>query len=35
MNNDSVSFALNDEQKEIQLLAREFARKEIAPQAEH
>ncbi|HIP72238.1 MAG TPA: acyl-CoA dehydrogenase, partial [Anaerolineae bacterium] len=34
-NNDSVSFALNDEQKEIQLLAREFARKEIAPQAEH
>ncbi len=34
-NNDSVNFALNDEQKEIQLLAREFARKEIAPQAEH
>ena len=33
--NNSVSFALNDEQKEIQLLAREFARKEIAPQAEH
>lgn len=36
MNTDStVNFALNDEQKEIQQLAREFARKEIAPQAEH
>jgi acyl-CoA dehydrogenase len=32
---DSVSFALTDEQKEIQLLAREFARNEIAPVAEH
>ena len=31
----TTSFALTDEQKEIQLLAREFARKEIAPAAEH
>ena len=34
-NNETVSFALTDEQKEIQLLAREFARNEIAPVAEH
>jgi acyl-CoA dehydrogenase len=33
--NGTVSFALTDEQKEIQLLAREFARNEIAPVAEH
>lgn len=30
-----VGFALTDEQKEIQQLAREFARNEIAPVAEH
>ena len=35
MNNGTVNFALNDEQKEIQLLAREFAKNEIAPVAEH
>ncbi|MCB9419462.1 MAG: acyl-CoA dehydrogenase family protein [Ardenticatenaceae bacterium] len=34
-NNETVSFALTDEQKEIQLLAREFAKNEIAPVAEH
>ncbi len=33
--NSSVSFALSDEHKEIQQLARDFARKEIAPVAEH
>jgi acyl-CoA dehydrogenase len=31
----SINFALTDEQKEIQLLAREFAQNEIAPVAEH
>jgi len=31
----TVNFALTKEQQEIQLLAREFARKEIAPHAEH
>jgi acyl-CoA dehydrogenase len=31
----TVNFALTNEQKEIQMLAREFARKEIAPKAEH
>jgi acyl-CoA dehydrogenase len=31
----TVNFALTDEQKEIQQLARDFARKEIAPKAEH
>lgn len=33
--NDSVSFTLTDEQKMIQQLARDFARKEMAPVAEH
>lgn len=33
--NGTVNFALTAEQKEMQMLAREFARKEIAPQAEH
>lgn len=33
--NNSVSFRLNEEQKMIQQLARDFARKEIAPAAEH
>jgi acyl-CoA dehydrogenase len=33
--NGSVSFGLTDEQKEIQLLAREFAQNEVAPVAEH
>jgi acyl-CoA dehydrogenase len=33
--NGTVNFALNDEQREIQLLARDFARKEIIPVAEH
>lgn len=31
----TVNFALTKEQQEIQLLAREFARKEMAPHAEH
>lgn len=31
----TVNFNLTSEQKEIQMLAREFARKEIAPKAEH
>ncbi len=31
----TVNFGLTAEQKEIQLLAREFARREIAPHAEH
>lgn len=31
----TVNFGLTNEQKEIQQLAREFARKEIAPNAEH
>lgn len=34
-NNSTVSFGLSDEHKEIQQLARDFARKEIAPVAEH
>jgi acyl-CoA dehydrogenase len=34
-NNSSVSFALTEEQKEIQMLARDFAKNEIAPVAEH
>jgi acyl-CoA dehydrogenase len=33
--NGTVNFALTDEQKMIQQLAREFAQKEIAPVAEH
>jgi len=33
--NGSINFSLTDEQKEIQLLAREFAKNEIAPVAEH
>ncbi len=33
--NDSISFNLNEEQKMIQDLARQFARNEIAPVAEH
>ncbi|RMG90606.1 MAG: acyl-CoA dehydrogenase [Chloroflexi bacterium] len=33
--NGTVNFALTDEQKEIQMLAREFAKNEIAPVAEH
>lgn len=33
--NGGVSFGLTDEQREIQLLARDFARNEIAPKAEH
>jgi len=33
--NGSVNFALTDEQREIQMLAREFAKNEIAPVAEH
>jgi acyl-CoA dehydrogenase len=34
-NNSSVNFSLSEEQKMIQQLARDFARKEIAPAAEH
>ncbi len=34
-NNSTVHFALNDEQKMIQQLARDFARNEMAPVAEH
>ena len=33
--NSTVNFALNDEQKMIQQLARDFARNEMAPVAEH
>ncbi len=33
--NDGISFGLTEEQREIQLLAREFAKNEIAPKAEH
>lgn len=33
--NDGVSFGLTEEQREIQLLARNFAKNEIIPQAEH
>ncbi len=33
--NGSINFALTDEQREIQMLAREFAKNEIAPVAEH
>ncbi len=33
--NDGISFGLTEEQREIQLLARNFAKNEIAPQAEH
>ncbi len=33
--NNGVSFQLTPEQREIQMLAREFARNEIAPAAEH
>jgi acyl-CoA dehydrogenase len=33
--NGTVNFALTEEQKEIQMLAREFAKNEIAPLAEH
>ena len=32
---DSINFNLSDEHREIQRLARDFARKEIAPKAEH
>jgi acyl-CoA dehydrogenase len=32
---DSINFCLSDEHREIQRLARDFARKEIAPKAEH
>ena len=32
---DSINFSLSDEHREIQRLARDFARKEIAPKAEH
>lgn len=35
MTNSTVNFALNDEQKMIQQLARDFARNEMAPAAEH
>lgn len=34
-NNSTVNFSLNDEQKMIQQLARDFARNEMAPMAEH
>jgi len=34
-NNSTVNFSLNDEQKMIQQLARDFARNEMAPAAEH
>ncbi|MCA9942653.1 MAG: acyl-CoA dehydrogenase family protein [Ardenticatenaceae bacterium] len=34
-NNSTVNFSLNDEQKMIQQLARDFARNEMAPVAEH
>lgn len=34
-NNSGTSFGLTDEQREIQQLARDFARNEIAPVAEH
>ena len=34
-NNSTVNFALNDEQRMIQQLARDFARNEMAPVAEH
>lgn len=33
--NGSINFSLTDEQKEIQMLARDFAKNEIAPVAEH
>jgi len=33
--NHNINFELTDEQKEIQLLARDFAKKEVAPVAEH
>jgi len=33
--NDGISFGLTEEQREIQLLARNFAKNEIAPKAEH
>ncbi|MCA9874282.1 MAG: acyl-CoA dehydrogenase family protein [Anaerolineales bacterium] len=33
--NDGISFGLTEEQREIQLLARNFAKNEIAPRAEH
>ncbi|MEZ4516634.1 MAG: acyl-CoA dehydrogenase family protein [Chloroflexota bacterium] len=33
--NESISFQLSEEHKMIQKLARDFARNEIAPQAEH
>jgi len=32
---DSINFGLSDEHRDIQRLARDFARKEIAPKAEH
>ena len=32
---DGINFALNEEQKMLQALARDFARNEIAPVAEH
>ena len=32
---DSINFTLNEEHKMIQKLARDFARNEIAPKAEH
>jgi acyl-CoA dehydrogenase len=35
MSENSFGFALNEEQQMIQNLAREFARNEIAPVAEH
>ncbi len=35
MSNNTVNFSLNDEQKMIQQLARDFARNEMAPAAEH
>ena len=34
-NNSTVNFALNDEQTMIRQLARDFARNEMAPVAEH
>ena len=33
--NSSINFRLNDEQRMIRDLARDFARNEIAPVAEH
>ena len=33
--NGGISFGLTEEQREIQLLAREFAKNEMAPVAEH